>query len=396
MAWHIGRRLLITLKKDIEEITTIVIVYKFAIQIARKIHHWQHRHIQDDDTLDRLFRRSKTLRIARALKEVAQLCGLIIALEFGLVLLEELKFEFVRIYPVYQWTCSVIAAVWGASNLSEFKDFILSKGGKININNSAGRSLLSQFLDVCIYGTVSLLLLDFLDVQTGYVLKSLFGLSSVGTLVFSLASKELVGEFLAGLAIQGTNMYTGKYAIALDSRLHYIQGLTTSIAVFMVHPEGEKILLQDGTAGTVQKLGWLNTHLRQSDELVVRIPNTQISGKRVANVSRSRLSSVKQALAISCDDVDKLPKLTNDIKTEIRRSCPTLVDDGSRGFSVFFTDYKDKSVTVAVSAYFRTRPFTEEYQVVKQEVVLAIERATKKRNINYSFVNWQLSGIPID
>jgi small-conductance mechanosensitive channel len=144
---------------------------------------------------------------------VAQLWGLIIALEFGLVLLEELDFEFVRIYPVYQWTCGVIAGAWGARNLSEFKDFALSKGGQFDINKSAGRKLLSRFLDVGIYGSFTLVVLDFLSVQTGYALKSLFGLSSVGTLVFSLASKELVGEFLAGLAIQGTNMYTGAYGL---------------------------------------------------------------------------------------------------------------------------------------------------------------------------------------
>jgi small-conductance mechanosensitive channel len=155
-------------------------------------------------------------------------------------------------------------------------------------------------------------------------------------------------------------------------------------------------LLQDGTTGTVQKLGWLNTHLRQSDELIVRIPNTQISGKRVANISRTRLSSVKQAVAIAYNDVDKLPTLMDDIKTEIRRSCPTLVDDGSRAFAVFFTDYKDSSVTVSVSAYFRTRPFSEEYQVVKQDVLMAIRRATTKNNVSFSYVSWSQSGIPID
>jgi small-conductance mechanosensitive channel len=209
-AWHICHRVLATLRKDVEEIITIVIVYKFAIRIAQKIYQLQHKELPDDVN-DKSFQRSKTLRIARALKEVAQLFGLIIALEFGLVLLEELDFEFVRIYPVYQWTCSVIASIWGAKNLSEFKDFVISRGGRVDINKSAGRKLLSRFLDVAVYGSFTLVVLDFLSVQTGYALKSLFGLSSVGTLVFSLASKELVGEFLAGLAIQGTNMYTGTY-----------------------------------------------------------------------------------------------------------------------------------------------------------------------------------------
>ena len=116
----------------------------------------------------------------------------------------------------------------------------------------------------------------------------------------------------------------------------------------------------------------------------------------MANISRTRLSSVKQAVAIAYNDVDKLPGLMDDIKAEIRSSCPTLVDDGSRAFSVFFTDYKESSVTVSVSAYFRTRPFTEEYQVVKQDVLMAIRRAATKNHVSFSYVTWSQSGIPID
>ena len=133
-----------------------------------------------------------------------------------------------------------------------------------------------------------------------------------------------------------------------------------------------------------KKLGWLNTHLRRGDELVVRIPNTQISGTRVANISRARLSSVKQSLAISYDDVTKLPPLIEDIKKEIRSSCPTLIDDGSRSFQVFFTEFKEDSLEVVVTAHFRTKPFSEAFWETKQEVLLAIQRAMKKNHVTFS------------
>ena len=163
--------------------------------------------------------------------------------------------------------------------------------------------------------------------------------------------------------------------------------------VTLLPTEGERILLADGTTGTVQKLGWLNTHLRRADELVVRIPNTQISGTRVANISRARLSTVKQALAISYDDVDKLPSLIEDIKKEIRASCPTLIDDGSRSFQVFFTEYKDYSVEVLVSAHFRTKPFCDAYYTVKEQVLLAIRRATVRNDVKFSYVNFVQAGV---
>jgi small-conductance mechanosensitive channel len=145
----------------------------------------------------------------------------------------------------------------------------------------------------------------------------------------------------------------------------------------------------------VQKLGWLNTHLRRGDELVVRIPNTQISGTRVANISRSRLSNVKQSLSISYGDVDKLPKLIQDIKNEIRNSCPTLIDDGSRSFQVFLTDYKEYSVQVLVSAHFRTKPFCDAFLEVKQDVLLAIRKAMRDNDVNFSYVNFLQLGLPM-
>lgn len=208
-AWHIIQRLVGTLRKDWIDVVGIIVVYKCALPIAQRVYQWEHQHLSPE-VIEKRFLRSKTRRIGQAIREVAQLFGALLGAELGLVLLDELGFQFVSAYPVYNWVCSIVGGIWGATNLSEFKDFVLSKGDRIDLNQSAGRRLLSRFLDIAIYGSFSLLVLDFLSVQTGYALKSLFGLSSVGTLVFSLASKELVGEFLASLAIQGTNMYTGR------------------------------------------------------------------------------------------------------------------------------------------------------------------------------------------
>jgi small-conductance mechanosensitive channel len=120
----------------------------------------------------------------------------------------------------------------------------------------------SRGLDIIIYRATLLAMLDSLSIERGFALKSIFGLSSFGTLVFSLVSRELMAEYLASLAIQATNMYT----------------------------RGDQIWLADDTQGIVQKAGWLNTLVRMGDEKVVRIPNTKISGSRMANLSRTTQS----------------------------------------------------------------------------------------------------------
>lgn len=66
------------------------------------------------------------------------------------------------------------------------------------------------------------------------------------------------------------------------------------------------------------------------DELVVGIPNTQLSGQRVYNLSRTPRSQVKQELRISYDDAEKIPTLLQAIKEEIKKDCPKLITDGSR------------------------------------------------------------------
>jgi hypothetical protein len=220
-ALHIGQRLALTIKKDLLDFVLIVAVYQLVVPLGQRLYARQHPELasnEENDNSDRFatrFSRSKTNRTAQLVQEVAFLFGLLYGFEIGLVLLDELGFEFVRAFPVYQWVSGLVASWWGARNLSEFKDFVITRGNRIDINksgnaNSNGKRLLSRFLDILIYGGTTLVALDFLDIQTGFALRSFFGLSSVGTLVFSLASKELVSEFLAGLAIQGTNMYTGK------------------------------------------------------------------------------------------------------------------------------------------------------------------------------------------
>jgi small-conductance mechanosensitive channel len=121
----------------------------------------------------------------------------------------------------------------GGQDLSSFKSWVLSRGGPRDITKSNGARLINRFGDILIYAATVLAIFDFLSVKTGIALRSLFGLSSVASLVFTLAARELATEFLSTLAIQATNIYE----------------------------EGDLISMQDGTLGIVQKLGWLGASI---------------------------------------------------------------------------------------------------------------------------------------
>ena len=306
-AVEIGQNLVQYLIKDWGDLLTIGVLIKGSLPFGRWIYGKKNRKMQwSEEQMTSKFDKSKTKYVTKLGFEIGELLGIIYATEVGLLIMKELGFQFVKKYPLNQWIAGIVFSVWGAQNLSAIKTFVLTKGGRKDLAKHNATRLLNRLLDVFIYFGTLVSILDFLSVEIGFALRSFFGLSSVASLVFSLASKELVGEFLASLAIQGTNMYQ----------------------------EGDIILLSDETVGVVQKLGWLNTMVRRGDELVVRIPNSELAGMRLANVSRSRMSQVTQTLAIRYEDLHKLPQLAADIKEEIRQSCPTLIDDGFRPFRV--------------------------------------------------------------
>ena len=234
---------------DWADISLIVLACLTSKPLMLQIFQWRSK---GSDDVQGQYRISRSRQVAQFLHELGILFAIMYFVDLACIFLSELKFEFIQNSPVDLWSSTVLVTIWGARNISQFKKYAIRNAIQKNpVKRKAPAELADRFLDILIYGTTILSLLDFLSVQTGLALKSLFGLSSVGTLVFSLGSQNLVSECLASLAIQGTNMYC----------------------------EGEKILLADGTRGNVVSIGWLHTHIRRSDELVVRIPNTKIAGK---------------------------------------------------------------------------------------------------------------------
>lgn len=380
--WNIGKHV----ASDWIDLAVMAAIWKGSMPLAR----WVYKRRQmaaaaghdggdnNDNKNDKFqfnqakFQNSKTRQIANFVSELGILSGIIYAQDVFWLFLEHLDFAFVTKFPVDQWTGGFIITFWAAQRLTVLKSFAISRFVKKDPSRSGVAQLINRFLDVLIWFGSAISVLDFLSVQTGFALSSLLGLSSVGTLVFSLASQSLVAEFMASLAIQGTNIYT----------------------------EGEKIVFDNGTTtGTVQKQGWLNTHVRRSDELIVRIPNSQIAATRVANVSRTNLSAVKQTLALRYEDLPKLRKLCQGIKTEIKEAVggEDLVLDGTRPFRVIWRDYKDTYLEVFVLVYLRLRPSSNQYYDAQEKILQAIGRAMKANQCEFAYTDFvKCDEIPSD
>lgn len=190
--------------------------------------------------LQKSFLASKTYKFARVLNQVGLLQAALYASDVTCVILKLLDFSFVEKYQAQRVAGSILLSCWSAYNVSFLKYRYFQRRtitpGKSAINGESSTTTgsftprtLNRLADILIYACAFLTVVDLLGVEIGFALKSIFGLGSFGTLALSLASKDLAAEFVGGLMIQTSNFFN----------------------------EGETVALQDGTRGSVAKIGWL-------------------------------------------------------------------------------------------------------------------------------------------
>jgi len=182
---------------------------------------------------------------------------------------------------------TITATVAIARTLSSIKRifFLQRISGK-----KLGRTrIFDQFLDFLLtFCTISVVLSELeLDTDVGMGFKSLFAVSGVSALFFSLVSKDLAEHIVGGLAVQ----------------------------VWDAFSVGETIILGNGLSGKVVSIGLVETEI-ECDNVITKIPNSKIVNERVSNISRATKSQVIQTLRFSYSDIKKVPKVLADIQGE--------------------------------------------------------------------------------
>jgi small-conductance mechanosensitive channel len=105
--------------------------------------------------------------------------------------------------------------------------------------------------------------------------------------------------------------------------------------------------------------------------------------QRVKNISRIEKCRIQQTLRFKYDDVDKLPKVLDDILEEIKASCPDLITDGSRPLRAVWTEYREDHLRVVVTTNHNCKPIGQKFWETTQEVLMAINRAVKKNDVKF-------------
>ena len=124
------------------------------------------------------------------------------------------------------------AQVWAAIRLKEYKFHLLKKQKRKK--SRFPLTIINRSLNLTINTISTLILIDTLQIDMGVTLSSLFAFGGVGTIVISLASKNIAIGLMNGLEVSSKQ----KFVI------------------------GDKILLRDGTKGRVTKIGLLGIDIR--------------------------------------------------------------------------------------------------------------------------------------
>ncbi|EJK75247.1 hypothetical protein THAOC_03029 [Thalassiosira oceanica] len=142
---------------------------------------------------------------------------------------------------------SLVYSGWIVNRTKSFKRYLLEHAFGVNEEADWGKmELVDNLGNGLLYATWGVYILNTLEIQTGIAVKSLFSLGATGTLVFSLASKDIASQIMSGLTLH------------LSDKIY----------------QGDSIELEDGTSGIVEDLGWMQTLIKGGNDMVTALPNT--------------------------------------------------------------------------------------------------------------------------
>ncbi len=231
-----------------------------------------------------------------------------------------------------------------------------------NIEKKKGSSITIQFLQKAV--ALAIIVFLFVIPMGGKRLaQSLLGSTAVVAAVVGLAANDVIKNMFAGL----------------------------EISLYKPFDVGSRIMLEDGTAGIVEKLTLRHVVLVLIDTTRLIVPNSKANSAKIINYSYEDTvpRSVEVRFPISyTSDIDKAKEIIRKTICE----CPLTLNEDKyseedpKTRSVYFLELKDSALVMAATVYY---PHNVRTEVVKDEVNTSVFKALKEGNIEipYNYVN---------
>jgi small-conductance mechanosensitive channel len=148
---------------------------------------------------------------------------------------------------------------------------------------------------------------------------------------------------------------------------------------------GDRIELDDGTAGIVKDITIRHVVLQGIDTLKIIIPNSEINSKRITNLSHQTTTrSIHFRFQVGLSS--KISLVKEVIKTAISESPYSVPRTGEEYSPVYFMNYTNNGLEMGTTVYYEPTSPTE---IVRDDINTRVNRAlnTAKIEIPYNYTN---------
>ena len=187
----------------------------------------------------------------------------------------------------------------------------------------------------------------------------------------------------------GSSLFQGTAVLAAIAGFAAQPILSNMFCGFMISTTkpfniGDRIELDDGTAGIVKDITIRHVVLQGIDTLKIVIPNSEINNRRITNLShmtktRSIHFRFQVGLNTNADDAKRI------IREAIQESPHSVPRDGEEYSPVYFLNFTDNGLMMATTVYYEPTSPTE---AVKDDINSRVKRALEANNIEipYNYV----------
>lgn len=199
----------------------------------------------------------------------------------------------------------------------------------------------------------------FSDAHT--VWQTIFGGTAIVSAVLAFAAQDVIKDILAGLMI----------------------------SVYKPFDIGDRIVLEDGTAGVVENITLRHVVLVGLDGLHAVVPNSKLNGMLLHNYSyEAPLLSVQFRFSVSYDsDMNKVKRVIAQAVAESEYSVPGKTEDGKSDYGpVYFISFADSALIMAVTVFFEKG---QDPEIVIDDINTRVREALNTNGIEipYNYVN---------
>lgn len=189
------------------------------------------------------------------------------------------------------------------------------------------------------------------------VWKTLLGGTAIISTVLAFAAQDAIKDILAGLMI----------------------------SVYKPFEVGNRIELEDGTAGVVRDITMRHVVIQTLDTQRTVIPNSKLNAMSIKNFSyHSRSRSIQFQFHIAYNsDVEKAIQVIREAVMESEYSIPGKdTPDGKDYAQVYFMAFEESSLRLATTVYFKPTAASE---VVMTDINLRVRRALNENGIEIPY-----------